>query len=183
MKSVKSIVMGVVSAAVLAACGTGNAKTEEAAPSECIQGVAITTDSLLTVAEGLVGDTVYVRGYVRHVCKHSGKKCFISDKERKMQIRVTAGGEIGGFNKELIGSEIAVKGILKENRISKEDLEKAEQEIEAEKAQGDASKVQTCETELSDIAAKKAFMDLKGLGYYPDYYVAGLDFVECAAGY
>ncbi len=169
-----------VASLIITSCGgqtSQSASVEVAEETECLMSSAISMDSLLVVAEGLVDDTIVVRGNVRHTCKHSGRKCFISTADRSNKMCVFAGGKIGGFNKELIGSDIAVKGILRVQRISREDVLKAEAELEAMKAQG--SNVAGCESELGNIAAQKAYMDLNNQDFYPQYFVEGLDFMEC----
>lgn len=136
---------------------------------------AITVDSLLGVAETRVGDTLVVRGFVRHTCKKSGRRCFISDSERQSKMRVEAGGQIGSFDPSLIGQEVAVRGVLREKRTSMADVEKALEAIEA-KMEGEAEAGDACETTLNTLAAKKAYMELKGRDYYSDFFMDGLDY-------
>ena len=165
----------------MTSCGSSetNSTAEEV---ETLTSQAISTDSLLSIASEHVGDTLCVRGYVRHTCKHSGRRCFISDAKRENQIRVEAGGKIGGFNKELIGSEIAVRGALQEYRKSKEDVEKQIVEL-TKKAEGltkEDGSAEQCDIERGNLDAQMAYMDERGLDYYPIYYIDGVDYEEIA---
>lgn len=135
---------------------------------------SIPVDSLLGVAEARVGDTLVVRGFVRHTCKKSGRRCFISDSERQSKVRVEA-GLIGSFDPSLIGQEVAVRGVLREKRTSMADVEKALEAVES-KMEAETDGKDACETTLNTLAAKKAYMELKGRDYYSDYFIDGLEY-------
>ena len=158
-------------AAMLTACG-GKANKEVAKTASLIE-TATPIDSMLSQMGKHVGDTIAISGTVRHTCKHSGRRCFISGDDRSKSIRIEAGGNIGGFNKELIGSQIAVKGVVKEIRTTKEDFLKYRAELEAQKAQG--TEADHCESSIGDIDAKLAKMEQDGKAYWSDYYLAGID--------
>jgi len=126
-------------------------------------------------AESLVGKNVEVRGYVTHTCKHSGKRCFIVGEDQEVSIRVEAKGNIGGFNRELIGSELLINGTLRENRLSREYLDQMEKDLNDQKLQEDGS-AETCEAELANIDGMKAWMQENGKDYYAVYYIDGEDY-------
>ena len=117
----------------LASCGNSNKKqaAETATQSE-VKTVnvekAMYLDDILSKAETLEGQEVILRGKITHTCKHSGRRCFIVGKDGKTSIRVEAKGNIGGFNRELIGSEVAVKGILRANKMTEKDIDAMEAE-------------------------------------------------------
>ena len=164
--------------AILFGCQRKSASSsaEEAKEAQYV-AEAYTVDSLLTYAEAFVGDTLVVRGFVRHTCKHSGRRCFVSGEDRKTKMRIEAGGQIGGFNKELIGSEIAVRGVVRENRTTRDELLKAEAEVQAMQATASSeAQGEQCESTVMDISAKKAFMDLNHRDYYAEYYIDGVDY-------
>ncbi len=164
----KMILLAVSAAAVsLTSCS-------RPAESAGLAGESITVDSLLGLAETRVGDTLVVRGFVRHTCKKSGRRCFISDSERQSKVRVEAGGEIGSFSPALIGQEVAVRGVLREKRTSMADVEKALETIES-KMEAETDGKDACETTLNTLAAKKAYMELKGRDYYSDYFIDGME--------
>lgn len=129
-------------------------------------------DSLLAVADQLIDKTVKVRGIVTHTCKHSGKRCFIVGQNEDASFRVEAGGEIGGFNKELVGSELDIVGIVRERRLTKEYIDQYEKEVEAEKVKEDGS-AETCQAELSNIESMRKWMKENNKDYYSIFYMDG----------
>lgn len=134
-----------------------------------------TLDELLNNAGELLGETVTVRGSVTHTCKHSGKRCFIVGEDPNLTMRVEAKGEIGGFNRELVGSELAITGIVQERRLSKEYIDQQEKEINEKAAQEDGS-AETCAAELSNIEEMRAWMKENGKEYYSIYFMDGESF-------
>lgn len=136
-------------------------------------------DSLLAVADQLINKTVRVRGVVTHTCKHSGKRCFIVGQNEDASFRVEAGGKIGGFNKELVGSELDIVGVVRERRLTKEYINQYEKEVEAEKVQEDGS-AESCQAELSNIQSMRKWMKENNKDYYSIYYMDGenYDIVE-----
>lgn len=168
MKRHLCILAASAAALALAACG-GKAS----APS--MAAASISVDSLLATAEASVGDTVVVRGFVRHTCKHGGRRCFVSNAGRDSQVRIEAGEAIGSFDKGLIGSEIAVRGVVRENRVSADDIREAIRATEERKAKGEVA-AEHCESTLSVLSQRMERAEQGGRGYYSDFYVDGLAF-------
>lgn len=129
-------------------------------------------DSLLSVADQLTDKTVTVRGFVTHTCKHSGKRCFIVGDDQKTSFRVEAKGDIGGFNRELIGSELAITGVVKERRLTKEYIDQYEEQVNEKKAKEDGS-AETCQAELNNIQGMREWMKSNNKDYYSIYYMDG----------
>lgn len=158
-------------------CGNRAQQTEQAAP-ETAEAASVDNkqayklDSLLAVADKLVDKTVTVRGFVTHTCKHSGKRCFIVGDDAKTSFRVEAKGNIGGFNRELIGSELFITGILRERRLTKEYINQYEEELNEQKTKEDGS-AETCQAELNNINDMRAWMKANGKDYYSIYYMDG----------
>ncbi|NDV67042.1 hypothetical protein [Bacteroides sp. 224] len=179
----KNLVLMTVAVFCLTACGNKKAEqgtqvpVEETAKANDVASYKL--DQLLTEAEQLIDKTVTVRGFVTHTCKHSGKRCFIIGDDQKTTMRIEAKGEIGGFNRELIGSELAITGVLKERRLSKEYLEQYEKDVNDKKAKEDGS-AETCEAELSNIQGMRDWMKEHNKDYYSTYYMDGerYDIVE-----
>ena len=134
-----------------------------------------TVESLLASADKLVNDTITVKGTVTHTCKHSGRRCFIVGEDTRLSIRVEAKGEIGGFNRELIGSDIIVKGIVKEHRLTYEYINQVEENLNA-KMQGEDGSSESCESEMSNIAHMKQWMKENNKDYYANYFIYGLNY-------
>ncbi len=132
-------------------------------------------DSLLKNADRFVDQTVTVRGFVTHTCKHSGKRCFIVGDDPNASFRIEAGGEIGGFNRELIGSELAITGIVKERRLTKEYIDRYEEEVNEKKHKEDGS-AETCQAELNNINEMREWMKAHNKDYYSIYYMDGKNY-------
>lgn len=162
----------------LSACGNSSKKqsTETASDStEVSLASAMGVEDVLANAETSVGKEITIKGLVTHTCKHSGRRCFIVGADGKTSIRVEAKGEIGGFNRELIGSEIVVKGILRENKLSKEYIDQMEKEVNDKKAQETGS-AESCESEMKNIAAMREWMKENNKDAYSIYYVDGMSY-------
>lgn len=132
-------------------------------------------DELLTVANQMIDKTVKVRGNVTHTCKHSGKRCFIVGESGNVSMRVEAKGNIGGFNRELVGSELEITGVLKERRLTKEYIDQMEKDTN-EKALKEDGSAETCQAELNNIASMREWMKAHNKDYYSLYYMDGQDY-------
>lgn len=131
-------------------------------------------EDILADAENNVGKEIVLKGFVDHTCTHSGRRCFILGKDGTTTIRVEAKGNIGGFNRELNGSEIAVKGILRESRLSKEYINQMEKEIEENKDSKDAE--ESCDSEMKNIQTMREWMKANNKDSYSVYFIEGLDY-------
>jgi len=131
-------------------------------------------DELLKVAEQEVDNTVTVVGYVTHVCKHSGKRCFIVGESQKTSLRVEAAGDFGGFDRELEGSKLSITGVLMEDRWSEEFISEMEKNVHA-RMEEDGS-VEKCAAELSNINDMRQWMKDNDKDYFVFYYMDGLSF-------
>jgi hypothetical protein len=156
----------------MAACNGKKAEQSAELKAEETTKTVYKLDSLLAVADQLVDETVTVRGFVTHTCKHSGKRCFIVGDDQKTSFRVEAKGEIGGFNRELTGSELAITGIVKERRYSKDYIDQYEKEVKELKAKEDGT-AETCEAELNSITSMRAWMKANDKDYFSIYYMDG----------
>lgn len=95
---------------------------------------AMTVGELMEQAETLVDQTVMVEGTVTHVCKHGGKRLFITD-GMDHEIKVESGENIAQFDATLEGSEVVVEAIVRELRIDEAYLQEWEAELAAEAAE------------------------------------------------
>ena len=136
---------------------------------------AATIEGVLSQASESVEKEVVVKGMVTHVCKHSGKRCFLTDSDGKTSIRVEAMGNINGFNTELDGSQIVVKGVLKEDRMEAEFIKEWETKTLAEKEKSEKED-DLCEAELSNIQHMKDWMAANNKDFYSVFYIEGVDY-------
>jgi hypothetical protein len=167
--------IAIMVAAMISCNGNKNSNASEASNSE----QTVTTDdfpvlpldSLLKVADTELDKTVKVTGYVTHTCKHSGKRCFIVGESQTASMRIEAKGEIGGFNRELVGSKIEVTGTLKERRLTKEYIDQMEKDVDLKKEEDGAA--ESCAAELSNINDMRKWMKDNNKEYYSIYYMDG----------
>lgn len=157
---------------LMAACQSKIKQESENPKTESIQTNVVVVDQLLAKAETLVDKPVVVQGHVTHTCKHSGKRCFIVGDDANLSIRVEAGGQIQGFNRELVGNSIAVKGILKERRLTAEYIDQWEEKVQNQEAQEDGS-AETCAAEMNNINNMRQWMEDNEKNYYSIYYING----------
>jgi len=130
-------------------------------------------DNLLTVIDQKIGDTLTVVGSVTHVCIHSGQRCFIVG-ESSVSMRIEAKGDIGSFDSDLIGSKLAINGIVKETRLSEEKITEAEKGVQERIEGGEAA--ESCAAEMNNISEMRKWMEENGKDYYAIYYMDGLSY-------
>ncbi len=131
-------------------------------------------DDLLKVADQYVDKTVKVSGHVTHTCKHSGKRCFIVGESENASMRIEAKGEIGGFNRELVGSKIRVTGPIKERRLSLEYIDQMEKDVNVKKAEDGSA--ESCQAELQNINEMRQWMKDNKKEYYSIFYMDGQEY-------
>ena len=132
-------------------------------------------DNLLAVADQKLEDTLTVVGYVTHTCKHSGRRCLIIGESQKATMRVEATGEIRGFDSDLVGSKLAITGVLQERRLGEEFISEMEKSVHQRMAEDGSA--ETCAAELSNINDMRQWMKDNNKDYYVIYYMDGLSFV------
>ena len=131
-------------------------------------------DNLMAVVEQEVDNTITVAGYVTHTCKHSGKKCFIVGESQKTSLRVEATGEIETFSPELIGSKLAITGVLREYHLGQEYIDEMENSVKLQQEGG--APAEACAAELSNISDMRQWMKDHDKDYYVIYYMDGLEY-------
>lgn len=167
----------IVLAIVMASCGGSQNSAQPSQKAEQPQTATskvFKLDSLLAVADQKVDQTVKVRGVVTHTCKHSGKRCFLAGESKNASLRVEAKGDIGGFNRELIGFQLEITGIVRERRLTREYLDQTEKDLIAKKAEDGSA--ESCQAELSNIGEMRAKMKELGRNYYSIFYMDGLSY-------
>ena len=173
----KKIAFLVLIAGFLFSCGNNKTETKSAEIAEVVNDnvPVYKLDSLLAVADQLVDKTVKVRGSVTHTCKHSGKRCFIVGDNENVTMRVEAKGNIGGFNRELVGAELEITGVLKERRLTKEYIDQMEKDVNEKKIKEDGS-AESCQAELSNISEMRNWMKNNNKDYYSIYFLDGEEY-------
>lgn len=176
----KKVILSLVIALGVISCGGNSAKqenTESQQVEQATQVAAISLDSMLAAADTYLDKEVTFKGHVTHTCAHSGRRCFMKGDNKDLSIRVEAKGEIGGFNRELVGSEIAVTGILKERRLTVAEINEMEKVIETKSLKDDGSQ-ESCDTESANIEEMRNWMKANNKDYYSIYFVDGQKYAE-----
>lgn len=155
------------------------------------QLTALTVDDLQKQAKDLVGKEVMVKGTVTHVCKEAGARCFVMGSNEDITIRIEA-GTIGSFTQEQVGSDIEVRGILREVQIDEADLKEMQQaEANGEPANKnhalghDGPSMHTVDGGKHDsISQSKKLEEMNNKlaeskeGYVPVYYIDGIELIK-----
>ncbi|MDG5800618.1 hypothetical protein QA597_09630 [Marinilabiliaceae bacterium ANBcel2] len=136
---------------------------------------AITISQLMDMASDNVGEEVIIEGVITHVCRHSGKRCFINDTSTDTSIRVEAKGNIGGFYSELKGNKVVIKGSINENRLSEEYIDEWEQKTLEEQQQAEVDQNQ-CSAELANIEQMRNWMAANDKNFYSVFFIEGVDY-------
>ena len=129
----KNVFMILVAAAFLMACGSQSSSDQSDQTTATEETVTETGPMVLSLAEfqekaeNIVGKEVTLEGNVIHVCKHGGKKMFITADDPDVRIKITTGEEMAAFDTELEGSYVKVRGIVEEMMV----------EVEAEEGEGE----------------------------------------------
>ncbi len=90
----------------------------------------ILVDSFIASPEKWANQEITIKGSVSHVCRHSGKKLFLFDKNPDATIKINAGGQFSVFDIALEGSDVEVKGkVIEDSRIDEQYLTEWEEEI------------------------------------------------------
>ncbi len=173
----KLAILTLIIAVALVSCQNSNKVTKDEPEIKLYYEL----DNLYNEAPDMVEQTIAVQGTVTHTCSHGGKRCFIEGSTPDLTLRVEAGEAIGSFNADLVGTQILVKGILKESRIPAADIDKKEQEIldkqnEAEHEHDGEGHHHDCENELNNIVKMREWMKENNKDYYATYYLEGTEY-------
>lgn len=149
-------------AAAFAASGCGEAKSG-------LGDEAVTLDSLLTVAEAYVGDTMTLRGIAATDCCDGALYVTDSACTNKIRIASTAPDFCSVAEN---GQAVCVRGVIREDRVTRDELASKAAEADSLRRSGAISE-EMCERVQNAIAAKKAYMDFTRRDYYSEFYIQG----------
>lgn len=114
-------------------CGSSSNGSNETAENQ-----AVNVDQVLADADNMIGDTIVIEGVCSHLCAHGAMKAFVKGSADNIMIRCEAMPLMGEpFAKAAIRRPIQVKGVVKEERIDEEAIQKM---IQANEAQQQALK-------------------------------------------
>lgn len=175
----KNLILLSLLTVALFSCNNNKQTSENTNPEENSSSVtadvpAFELDDLLKVADQYIDKTVRVEGHIAHTCKHSGKRCFIVGESENASMRIEAKGDIGGFNRELVGSKVRVTGPVKERRISLEYIDQMEKDVNVKKAEDGSA--ESCQAELNNINEMRQWMKDNNKDYYSIFYMDGQEY-------
>jgi hypothetical protein len=94
----------------------------------------LTVANFDSLAGNYIGKEIQLEGLVDHVCQHGGKRMFLVHENSPGRVKVTTGENIPSFDIALVGSTVAVKGIIEELRIDEQYLQEWEKELNEQEA-------------------------------------------------
>ncbi len=121
-------------ALILYSCGNQKSENTSAENNET-SAVVLTVDDLYRNAIGFVDKEIVVKGTVMHVCQQGGERCFLMGSNEDINIRVEAGEKIGAFKQEQMGSDLEIRGILKQVKTVADAHNPGQHERENEKTE------------------------------------------------
>jgi hypothetical protein len=128
----------IISAFIFAGSSCGNKSADSS-------GNKITVANFLDSAGKWANKEITITGTVSHVCRESGKKLFLFDKDPDQTVKVNAGKEVSGFDIKLEGSDVEIVGtVVEDARIDKTYLDEWEADIKEQIESGE-KKVCTAE--------------------------------------
>lgn len=151
------------------ACNTN--KTEYKTDQTAIAN-DITLKDFDVEAANFVGKEVRVSGIVDHVCKHGGKKLLLVNNDAK--VHVTSEER---FSEDLIGSEINLVGVVKEERITEATCLQMEEDNLKSHSEGMSSDAQY-EAKKEHIATYRKMMADSGKDHVSNFSLAYVSLKE-----
>lgn len=152
----------------LAACKQSTSESKINPDTEQVYSIS----TLLLDAENQIDKDIKIKAFVEHVCSHSGRRCFLVDSLSDESVKVEAAGDIESFGKELLGKEIIVTGIVKEERVELTEIDELEAELVAK--HGDIENGgEHCTSEMANIVGMREWMKNNDKDYYAIYYLEG----------
>jgi len=100
--------------ALLIGCTNSSRNVQSDKSSAQVAEVKLTTDELLADPASYNDQKVLISGMVSHVCKHGGQKMFLYSQLADRYLRINTGTDIPEFPVDLEGSNVEVKGVVKE---------------------------------------------------------------------
>ncbi len=98
--------------ALISSCANSGKKDVSSKTDGTGKSVKVEFAELIANPDNYVGKSIIVEGKVVHVCTETGKKLFVVGENPDVRLYVAAGENIAKFPMELLGSEIAVEGLI-----------------------------------------------------------------------
>ncbi|WP_372795233.1 hypothetical protein [Lutibacter sp.] len=121
----------------IVSCKTENKKAEEVLETKTIETPILAIGEFDTKAGNYINKEVTVQGIVDHVCKHGGKKILLVTDNGSVHITSEE-----RFDEALMGNEIALTGIVVEERIDESTCLQMEEDNIKSHSEGSSNKEQ-----------------------------------------
>jgi len=157
---IKNLLVFVALTILLAACaGKETAENKKGCCSDSTKCAELKIDDFSSQAEKFIDKKICIKGNVSHICKHGGKRLFLTDDKEQTRIEVTVTENMPSFDVALEGNAINVEGIVREMRIDEKYLSDWENEAKQKSNQHGEKEIHTGEAghemaSLNDELAK-----------------------------
>lgn len=169
---IKKFLTIVAIAGLFASCGGGQ-QTDENQTEANVETEQTTPEIALGDFESLAGNHVdseiLVSGIVDHVCKHGGKKILLATDDANVHVMSET-----RFNDDLMGSEIIVTGIVREERYDESYCLKMEEDNIKSHSEGETDD-ELFERKKEHVAFLRDSMKTAGVDHLSSY---SLDYVS-----
>lgn len=132
----KLLILAVV-AVIFSACTNSAKETSDQTKENSKQITEVKVNDFEKQAGELAGEQVTMKGTVMHVCKHGGKRLFLSGDNPDIRVKVTTGENMASFKPELEGSEVSVQGMVHVQEIDEAYLNQWEDDVKADMKESD----------------------------------------------
>lgn len=179
-----------ISAFILVIYSCSSLSRKSSNDSNALNLSELTVDNFNDSISNYIGKEVTISGRVTHVCRHGGKRLFITGEDTSKTVRITTGENIPEFDITLEGNMIKVKGIVKELIIDEAYLaeweaqvtEGASKETLGHESGLDEHQKQEAEVSGTDPLAtiQKLREDIaaSGKGHLSDYWIETIEFSQ-----
>lgn len=157
----------------LAACTPANQQNKE-------ESGAMSVDSLLSVQDQLIGDTIDLQGFCVEVCGHGSTHVILLGSDSTKVVNVEADAQLGSFSKDALNNILSVKAVVEEERVDEAFLADWERRLdESLKAPdgGNPEAVAMLKKQIAEIRAVIAERTEKeGKDYYSQYHIVASEY-------
>jgi len=147
----------------IVSCKTETKKVKDLKDLKAIETPILAIGEFDTKAGEFVDKEIQIKGIVDHVCKHGGKKILMVTDEGN--IHVTSDER---FDEALKGNEIALTGVVVEERIDESDCLKMEEDIIKSHSEGQTNEEQM-KAQQEHIKQYRDEMKSKNKAYVSNY--------------
>ncbi len=144
-----------------------------------IETNSLTVNHLFENADALVNDTISITGFCTSVCSHSGDHLTLMGSDSTAMIEVRTNPTSFTFPKDILYSNLEIKGVFLENKVTKEFLNDWEFRLD-ESLKGDKGNPEYVDMFKKQIEAIRAAIAVRekeeGKDYWSQYSISSLGY-------